>query len=74
VLLILVFLGILSRAQLIAFRRYSIVLFLCIGAVVTPTTDPVTFLLLAAPMSLLYEVAIIGARRIEARRGDAEAA
>ncbi|NDV60913.1 preprotein translocase subunit TatC [Puniceicoccales bacterium CK1056] len=72
VLLILVFLEILSKAQLLAFRKYSIVLFLCIGAVVTPTTDPVTFILLAAPMSLLYEIAIVGAGRLERRREDAE--
>ena len=70
VLLILVYLEIISHAQLIAFRKYSIVLFLCIGAVVTPTTDPVTFILLALPMSLLYELAIIGARRMEAKRSE----
>ncbi|MFO7725066.1 MAG: twin-arginine translocase subunit TatC [Oceanipulchritudo sp.] len=74
VLLILVFLGILSRAQLVAFRRYSIVLFLCIGAVVTPTTDPITFILLALPMSLLYELAIVGAGRLERKRAEDEAA
>ena len=66
VLLILVYLEIISHAQLVAFRRYSIVLFLCIGALVTPTTDPVTFILLAFPMSMLYELAIIGAKRVEA--------
>lgn len=68
VLLILVFLELLTKAQLVGFRKYSIVLFLCIGAVVTPTTDPVTFILLALPMSLLYELAIIGAGRIERLR------
>jgi sec-independent protein translocase protein TatC len=67
VLLILVYLEIISHAQLVGFRRYSIVLFLCIGAIVTPTTDPVTFILLAFPMSLLYELAIWGAKRIETR-------
>jgi len=65
ILMILVFLQVLSKAQLIAFRKYSVVLFLCIGAVVTPTTDPITFILLALPMSLLYELAIVGAGRIE---------
>ncbi|MGC9452165.1 MAG: twin-arginine translocase subunit TatC [Oceanipulchritudo sp.] len=65
VLMILVFLEIISHAQLVAFRKYSIVLFLCIGAIVTPTTDPVTFILLAVPMSILYEAAIVGAKRIE---------
>lgn len=68
VLLILVFLGILSKAQLVGFRKYSIVLFLCIGAVVTPTTDPVTFIILAVPMSILYEIAIVGAGKIERRQ------
>jgi sec-independent protein translocase protein TatC len=72
VLLILVFVGILSHTQLVNFRKYSIVLFLAIGAVVTPTTDPVTFILLAGPMSILYEMAIIGARRIEKKRFEAE--
>lgn len=68
VLMTLVYLEIISHDQLVAFRKYSIVLFLCIGAVVTPTTDPVTFILLAIPMSILYELAIIGARRVEGRR------
>jgi sec-independent protein translocase protein TatC len=68
VLMILVFLDIFNRAQLVGFRKYSIVLFLCIGAVVTPTTDPVTFILLAIPMSVLYELAILGAGRIERKR------
>lgn len=68
VLLILVFLEIINKAQLIAFRKYSVVLFLCIGAIVTPTTDPVTFILLALPMSVLYELAIAGAGRLERHR------
>jgi sec-independent protein translocase protein TatC len=72
VLLILVYLEVLSHAQLIAFRKYSIVLFLCIGAMVTPTTDPITFILLAFPMSLLYELAIWGAKRVESRIGDSD--
>lgn len=70
VLMILAFLDIITRSQLIGFRKYSIVLFLCIGAVVTPTTDPVTFILLAIPMSILYELAIFGAGRIERKRAE----
>ena len=72
VLLTLVYLEIITHAQLVGFRRYSIVIFLCIGAIVTPTTDPVTFILLAFPMSLLYELAIFGAKRIERRVRDEE--
>ena len=72
VLLTLVYLEIITHAQLVGFRRYSIVIFLCIGAIVTPTTDPVNFILLAFPMSLLYELAIFGAKRIERRVRDEE--
>jgi len=72
VLLILVFLELLTYSQLVNFRKYSIVLFLCIGAVVTPTTDPVTFIILAVPMSILYETAIFGAKRLEKRRAREE--
>lgn len=68
VLLILVHLGLLSHAKLVAFRKYSVVVFLCICAVITPTTDPFTFLLLAIPLSILYELSIVGARRIERKR------
>lgn len=74
VLMILVYLEVLTHAQLVYFRKYSIVLFLCIGAVVTPTTDPVTFILLALPMSLLYELAIFGAKRLESKRAQSELA
>lgn len=68
ILLILVYIGVLSHDQLVGFRRYSIVLFLCVCAVITPTTDPFTFLILAIPLSILYEAAIIGARTIETKR------
>lgn len=51
-------LNIVSIAQLKAFRPYSIVLFLILSAVITPTADPFTFLLLAVPMMLFYEASI----------------
>jgi len=66
-LVILVYVGILDVNRLRAFRPYSVVVFLGVAAVITPTTDPVTFLLLALPMSLLYEIAIMVSRRIEKR-------
>jgi len=71
VLIILVYMGVLNSTQLRGFRRYSVVLFLCVSAVVTPTTDPVTFILLAVPLSLLYELAIFGSARVERRRARA---
>lgn len=65
VLLLLIYLGVIRVAQLQAFRRYSIVIFLCVSALVTPTADPVTFLLLSLPLSVLYELAILFGRPIE---------
>ncbi len=69
VLVILVYVGILDTVKLKAFRPYSIVVFLIVAAVVTPTTDPITFLLLAVPMSILYELAMRVSRRVERKLG-----
>ncbi len=66
--LLLVYVGILSSDKLRAFRPYSIVVFLAIAAIVTPTTDPLTFLLLAIPMSILYEVSVRLSVRVEAHK------
>jgi len=58
VIVFLVYIGVLNSAKLIAFRSYSIVVFMVVAAVITPTTDPFTFLLLAMPMSALYEISL----------------
>lgn len=65
ILLILVYVGILSSQKLRDFRRYSIVVFLIAAALITPTSDPITFLLLAVPLQLLYEAATYFATYIE---------
>jgi len=46
--------GIVSRAQLVGFRRYMIVAVFIVAAVITPP-DVVSQLMLAVPMILLYE-------------------
>lgn len=51
--------GLLSPAFMRKYRRHAIVVILIIAAVVTPTPDMVTQSLLAAPMIVLYEVAIL---------------
>jgi sec-independent protein translocase protein TatC len=40
------------------YRRHSIVVILIISAIVTPTPDPMTQLMLALPMLLLFELSI----------------
>lgn len=59
--------GIVTRQQLIAARRYAIVGAFAIAAVLTPP-DVGSQLLLAIPLVILYEIAIIGIWFTERRR------
>lgn len=52
-------LGIISRETLRAVRSYAFVIILILAAVITPTTDPFTMLVVALPVYLLYEVSIL---------------
>lgn len=51
--------GIVTRAQLVGVRRYMIVAAVAVAAVLTPP-DVVSQLMLAIPLILLYEIALIG--------------
>lgn len=55
-------LGVAKAQWLARFRRYSIVLAFVIGAVVTPTMDPVNQTLVALPVIVLYELGVWLAR------------
>lgn len=65
VVILLVYMKIFTTAQLRVYRPHAFVIFLILAAFVTPTTDPITFLILAVPMYLLYETAILVGNRIE---------
>jgi sec-independent protein translocase protein TatC len=65
--------GIVTRAQLVAGRRYAIVIAFVIAAVLTPP-DVLSQLLLAVPLVLLYELALIAIWFTERRRGRARPA
>ena len=52
-------LGLLTPAFMRHYRRHAIVTILIISAIVTPTPDIVTQVLLALPMVVLYEVSIL---------------
>lgn len=58
ILLILGQMGLVTSKQLREKRTVAIVVVLIIAAVVTPTTDPFTQLVMAVPMCLLYELCI----------------
>lgn len=65
---VLVYLRIVTTDKLIKARPYMIVFFFFMGALLTPTWDPVTQAMVALPMWLLYEVALFLARKLEVRR------
>ena len=50
--------GILDRAALRKGRRYAVVAVLVLAAIVTPA-DPLSMIVVAAPLYLLYEVSIL---------------
>ena len=55
-------LGILSPQILSRYRRHAILIIAIIAAVLTPTPDPFTMILVATPMIVLYELGILMAR------------
>ena len=65
--------GILSSKMLSEGRRYAIVGVVVVAAIVTPP-DPISQLMLAVPLVLLYEVSIWCVRLIELRRKKADEA
>lgn len=60
--------GIVTRQQLVRGRRYAIVIAFVVAAVLTPP-DIVSQLLLAIPLILLYELALVAIWFTERRRG-----
>ena len=52
-------LGIITPKIMRKFRKHSIITILILAAILTPGTDPVAQVLLAIPLTLLYEISII---------------
>lgn len=67
-IVLMVYMGLLSVATLRKYRRHAIVVILIIAAIATPTPDPFTQLMFAAPLYVLYEASILVAARIEKKR------
>jgi sec-independent protein translocase protein TatC len=55
-------------------RRYATVLILMLAAIITPSPDALTMLVVAAPLFLLYEFSIMVAAFVERRRAKREKA
>ena len=54
--------GIVSPDLMVKYRRHSIVAILIVAAVITPTPDPVTQLMVAIPLYILYEISVLISR------------
>ena len=67
-------LGIVSARQLSRFRRPWIVIAFILGAIITPTFDPVNQALVAGPLLVLYELGILLAKIAGRRRPEIETA
>ncbi|MBI5896912.1 MAG: twin-arginine translocase subunit TatC, partial [Desulfobacterales bacterium] len=64
-------LGIVSVDWLRKYRRYAILLFFIVAAILTPP-DVISQILMALPMMLLYEISILGARLVGRKKADDE--
>ena len=62
VLFVLARVGIVTAEWLRQQRPYAILILVILAAVITPTTDPVSLLLMTAPLVVLYELSTIVAR------------
>ncbi|WP_442589093.1 twin-arginine translocase subunit TatC [Pedobacter sp. AW31-3R] len=60
--------GIMTPAFMRASRRYAVVIILIISAVVTPTPDMMTMLVVAFPLFILYELSIFISASIERKK------
>jgi sec-independent protein translocase protein TatC len=72
IVLLLAGFGVVTYKFLSSTRSYAITLILILAAVVAPTPDPVTFLILGAPIILMYEACIWIVWALEGRRRKAE--
>ncbi len=73
VIFVLVYLGILSPATLKAYRKVAIVIIFVVAAFMTPP-DPISQLMMALPLLVLYEISVFASYGIVRRREKAAAA
>jgi sec-independent protein translocase protein TatC len=64
-------LGIVSPGLLSKYRRHSIVAIFVIAAIITPSPDPVTQVMVAIPLFILYEISVVLSRIAYKRRASA---
>jgi sec-independent protein translocase protein TatC len=68
ILISLVLMGVVSASTLRTYRRHALFGTFVASAIITPTTDPFTMLLMAGPLIVFYELSVLVARFVERRR------
>ena len=55
--------GFINRGMMTRYRKHAVVTILVIAAIITPTTDAFTLIVVALPIWLLYEISILLVRK-----------
>jgi sec-independent protein translocase protein TatC len=66
--MVLAKIGIITGTFLRKYRRHAIVIILIAAAIITPSTDPFSLMLVTIPLYLLFEASIVLASRVEKDR------
>ncbi len=66
--------GVVNAEFLTTYRKHAIVVLLIVAAIITPSPDMISQVLVAIPLYFLYEVSIVVAKREERRKRKLEAA
>lgn len=56
--------GVLESDKMVRYRRHAIVVILVVAAIITPTSDIFTLLVVSVPIWLLYELSVLVVRRV----------
>jgi sec-independent protein translocase protein TatC len=65
--------GIVTPQYLRTYRKHAIVIILILGAIVTPSADPLSQALISLPLYLLYEISILISGRVMRQKAKQEA-
>jgi len=68
VLIILAKLGLVTSSRLLTYWRHAIIVIFTLAAIVTPTNDPLSLMVMALPMVFLYFLTIGVVKRMESNR------
>ncbi|MBC8124354.1 MAG: twin-arginine translocase subunit TatC [Candidatus Kapabacteria bacterium] len=63
--------GVVSAELMSKYRRHSLVVILILSAVITPSPDPVSQLMVAVPLWILYEISVVIAKFTKSKRATA---